>query len=248
MTHEEEAKIIEKVRKVMNLAKNAGSEEEADNAMRQAQAMLAKYNLDMSMVQEGGTKDIKRHAVIDVAGHTWARWICQGVAHLYFCEYFNVHTRRAKNGVMHCFVGQSHNVKIAEMISRDVVDFVNERGNAAGKIHKRNGGSMSGFWGTFRRAAAIRISQRCEELIEKAKTEGINEVVDGEEVTSTAMVVRDAYEKEQADIEKFYKDQEIDIKTRNTKANFSNGVAIDAGQRAGNDAKIELAPAQLERG
>lgn len=167
-------RIIERIRKMLALANDAGATEgERDNAMRMAHATLAKYNLDIAMIEASGTKKAKGEARTKEAGtfygRPWARSICQSIAQLMFSEYVYFSAKRATD-TGHYFIGRHSNAMAATELARFVVEAVLKEA----KRHERANG---GGWPTVRAfawGAARRVGERVAEIradAEKAPVE-----------------------------------------------------------------------------
>jgi hypothetical protein len=164
MTDLEREKILSRVRKMMNLANNAGaSEGERDNAMRMAHATLAKYNLEMAQVeatthkQTEGEKRVETEAVF--YGRPWARNVAHSAAELCFCSYLYVAGRRAGQ-TKHCFIGRTSNAVTASELARYLVESINKEARRHQREHVLgNEGYRAFAWG-----AATTIRRRVKEI------------------------------------------------------------------------------------
>lgn len=87
---EEQANIIRKVEKLLALANSKkGNEAEAAVAASKAQEMLAAYNIDMAMVEQGTGSSGKREDVKQKGGvYLYQRDLWRAVAELNFCMYW----------------------------------------------------------------------------------------------------------------------------------------------------------------
>jgi hypothetical protein len=160
----DQEKIISKVRKLLNLAKDAAaSEGERDNAMRMAHGFLAKYNLDMATVEaSGGTVEgeDREQQVGEFFGRPWARSVAHSVAKLFFCSYIYVGHRDAKR-IRHCFVGRRSNATTAAAMAEYLVLSIRREGKA--RARKMDEGHT---WArSFSLGAASTIRERVDEII-----------------------------------------------------------------------------------
>ena len=82
--------IIEKIQKVLELAKRGGTEGEANAAMHKVLELLAKHNLNMSDVEQHEEKpeDIVELSS-DAGKQQWQAIIWNAMADLYFCRVFS---------------------------------------------------------------------------------------------------------------------------------------------------------------
>ena len=127
MTTEQE-RILERVRKMMRLAKDSGATEgERDNALRMAHATLAKYNLDMAQAETETKKPTAGEARVKHAatfyGRPWARAVAGAAADLCFCSYLYLSAKRAKD-TGHLFVGRTSNAITAAELARYLVESI----------------------------------------------------------------------------------------------------------------------------
>jgi hypothetical protein len=169
MTDEMRDKMLERVKKLLNLAKNNSSEEEATAANEKAHAILAEYNLSMSDVQ---TTEIDRDEVETLGGlytsvHPWRRPIARAVAEMHFCKYLY---RNANGKQEHMFVGTKANATVASMMSTYLFETVDRLAYQGSKSVSTSQGSP--FRVAFRAAAAGRLSDRIYQRIEAAKRGG----------------------------------------------------------------------------
>jgi Protein of unknown function (DUF2786) len=159
----EQERILARVRKMLALANDAGAtEHERDNAMRMAHSTLAKYNLDIALVEDAGGKvEGEDRGVLRAVfyGRPWARQVANSVAELFFCSYICSTHKKAKM-TQHCFVGRHSNAITArEMAAYLVGSIIKEArqfrtlGNAACR--------------SFCIGAAVSIGQRVEALKRK---------------------------------------------------------------------------------
>ena len=117
--------IIDRIKKLIALAQNAGaSENEAATAMQKAQDMLARYNLSIEQVsitkQEADI--IEERLVESNFQYIWIRDLVKSIGRLYFCRGFILNDNKKK---VCCFAGQPHNVAIAKDMLTYLVDTIN---------------------------------------------------------------------------------------------------------------------------
>lgn len=88
-------KAIDKIEKLMRLAGSNPNEAEAASALAKAQELLTAYNLDMSVVEQGGgTKSGKRASEMVAGGHhKYQRQLWRSIAELNFCFYWSQKNR-----------------------------------------------------------------------------------------------------------------------------------------------------------
>lgn len=167
----ETARILERVRKMLALARDKGATEgERDNAMRMAHATLAKYNLDLAAVEshEGGKPKKGPEARTDHSatfyGRPWARQVANSIAELCFCSYIYVGATKAKD-TRHYFIGSHANATTAALLAEYVVESVAKEGHRA----QRAAGAGNGYFRSFCWGAALTIRERCHSLREAAE-------------------------------------------------------------------------------
>lgn len=90
MTDQIDPKVIERVQKLMNLARDGGATEaEADVAMNKAQQIMAEYNLSMASIEKQEGKiatDRKRQSNSKKLMYVWKRELLESVAKVSFCH------------------------------------------------------------------------------------------------------------------------------------------------------------------
>lgn len=114
-------KILEKVKKLLALANDAGaSEGERDNALRMAHNMLAKHNLSMVDLNEHSAMEGRETHVLEGFNKKWCRQIGKSIAELFFCEYY---FGEDINGTKcpHYFVGKQSNAVTASLMTEYLI-------------------------------------------------------------------------------------------------------------------------------
>lgn len=109
----EAEKAIDRVAKLLALAKNNDSEGEASSAMDAAMRILEAYNLDMALVERrsGDTSTRKREDQKTGGGlYKWQRVVWENVATLNFCRYASVKGLRAGSKYENRVIGSNVNV------------------------------------------------------------------------------------------------------------------------------------------
>lgn len=155
--------IIERIRKLLVLAKDKGaSEAEAATAMKMASDLMMKYNIDAGAVAE------EREEVRVTRGNRteplakWEGIIAQAVSHLYDCR--TIHW-----GKVYCFVGRPFNVRACEETFPYVVEQVEalyKQGLLAfkGKMGRLSKDERGEFRATFKEACALRVWKTAREI------------------------------------------------------------------------------------
>lgn len=176
-------RVVERVRKMLALANDAGaSEGERDNAMRMAHATLAKHNLSMSEVDK--KKDDRGHIVGQYYGRPWARALSSIIADLFFCRYVFIPASKAKD-VRHMFIGRESNAVTAQMMAQYLVDSIHREG----RRRQRQAGQNNNWFRVFCLAAVQAVNRKADALKQKPDL--------AEATPGTALVLADLYQTEQ---------------------------------------------------
>lgn len=180
-------RIINRIRKMLALAKDAGATEgERDNAMRAAHATLAKYNLDLADLEERGQPGERRGAAqAAFYGRPWARQVAFKVAQLFFCQYIYTPAERAKD-TKHYFIGKESNSATAIELSKFVIESISKEAKKRARDYGHNGTWTRSFcWG-----AAMAIKEKVDEIIASSTR------IDA--TPGTAIVLASLYQRESA--------------------------------------------------
>ena len=88
----QEVKIIQTIRKLLELSKNTPSEEEAKSAVLKAQEMLAKYHIDMKEVEsiDVDTVESIEEVRVDLPAKKWKYKLAKIVADNFRCKHFYI--------------------------------------------------------------------------------------------------------------------------------------------------------------
>lgn len=164
-----DAKILERIRKLLALADNRGATEaEALLAAEKANALLAEYNLTRFDLMAIKPDDVVLHSELKVESRPWHRPMVTECAHLYFCEAFytfTYETPASRKGYLRfdqwTFVGAPHNVQVAAMFGDYLVKAVERLAKEAAA--KEPAASRSAFITAFKVGAGQRIARRLAE-------------------------------------------------------------------------------------
>lgn len=135
--------IIRKIQKLLALGQRGGTEAEASAAMAMAQELLAKYNLDMAVIQnaavEGGTVVAKekreRTKINKSAMYKWQQELCRVIADCNFCYYWpqefmepyqSKHGPKYRNVKRHMIVGKEVNVVAVTIMYEYLAEIMEE--------------------------------------------------------------------------------------------------------------------------
>lgn len=191
----EEERVIAKVRKLIALAEcAAASEGERETALRQAHAMLAKANLDMSSVTAGGQDD-RTDGSIQTNKRPWIRHLAHAVGELLFCRYF---FSTAGSADQHHFIGRKDNVTTA----REMVTYLVQSIRAEAR---KQFPSDSAYRTSFAKGATSRIFQRCLAL--RAEAEKASSAAPTQTTTGTSLVLASVYQQEAEANAKYLEDK-----------------------------------------
>lgn len=231
-------KVIERVRKLLALANDAGANEhEAGLALERAMSLLAAHNLSMDEVQSQATdEEPTSDAVVVRYRENWRRTVCLGLGRLYFCRYYyeerlvpGANTSNKQRGEGHVFVGLPHNVAVArEMatylfstVHRLAVDYARQE-----RIEKGSGYSEA--VNAFRLAAGNRLYHRMDELRRSAERGELKASSGGTNLP--AMV--DLYKRLEDLNDEWLRKRGIKLQTANSRTSMKNARAFAAGDAA----------------
>jgi len=130
--HMSRAKIIDKVKKLLALAKGTNYEGETAMAMNRARELLAKYNLSMTDIEEkqAAEENPEERLATSITAGSWQTSIASIVTQYYNCEYFyrivrgGGRSRRGKRIIT--IVGMPTEVELAEYTLISIVDQVDK--------------------------------------------------------------------------------------------------------------------------
>ena len=101
-------KIIEKIKKVLELSRNNPSEEEAQAAALKAQKLMAEYHISISEIEGlGDTNDIEETSITVGMGNKWKYELANVVSKNFRCKYF------IRGKAVICFYGHKVDTEIA---------------------------------------------------------------------------------------------------------------------------------------
>lgn len=111
---------VDKVHKILALAKSTTSEGEMENAMAAAQRILDDHNLDMALVERSGGQggQAKREDKRQGGGlYQWQRDLWKRTAELNFCMYFAIKGLRKGDKYEHRVIGRTENILATELMA-----------------------------------------------------------------------------------------------------------------------------------
>lgn len=114
-------KIIRNIRKLLALS-NSNNENEAHSAMLMAQKLMAKHNIEISLVENNATDHNVIEEQADKKSHKtkWKRWLANIIAINFKCETF----LRGYGTYNTIFVGKQENVDICKVVYLSAVRFI----------------------------------------------------------------------------------------------------------------------------
>lgn len=209
MTDEKQASVIEKIRKLFQMGQRTrgndgvSNESEAESAMKLAQTLLAKYNLNLSVIQDsekkaeaqGTTGKRERINIHRSAMYNWQRYLWRNLAEANFCFHWVTRVTEFRWGKdrevkRHVILGSEVNVAVVQAMG----EYLTETIERLVLTHYTKAESLSRSANSWREGCAVRLVDRIQERAAKMRREGFNE--DG--VSCTALAVQDVHEKEYA--------------------------------------------------
>lgn len=198
--------MVRKIQLLLQLAERAeGNEVEAAAAMAKAQDILARYNLDLSTIQdkvvEGGTNTpdqamAKRDysKVNRSAMYQWQRNLVRGIAEANYCKYWITETNDGRRGASsrvkrHKVLGRVANTTVVLMMADYLFDTIERLVPYKGKER------LSRSANSWREGCADRLILRIEEKAEAMKA--ADYATQGEAAYSTAIAIRNLVTQEE---------------------------------------------------
>lgn len=220
--------IIEKIQKLLNLANHSNTpEQEAATAMRMAQALMARYNIEeeaLAKKENRGQEIVKKYTEMH---YDWYAPLFRAASMLYNC-------RMLFAGKAHLMIiGTTVNVEAGLLTFAYLVAQVERQY----KISLPRGMSKSdraNFRRTFKYACSIRVSQRAEELTAELRTK---DDVAVEATGSRALVVADMMDVQLKAVDDFIENT-MKLGVRKSKPR-STGLGTSAGYEAGNRVNLQ---------
>lgn len=164
--------IVEKIRKLLRLAKDKGAtENEAANALAMAQKLMLQHNIQ-NVEEKIDVQAVKGRWTNEGRDDKWEQVVAQAVAKLFTCRVLML----AKGKYGWQFVGNPANVAVCEETFPWVCDQIEALYKQGLKAFKFQNGSLSreirgNFRATFKEHCALRIFHRVSEIVAKARNE-----------------------------------------------------------------------------
>lgn len=171
-------KIIQTIKKVLELSKNNPSEEEAKAAALKAQELLAKYHIDMSEVEDIDISKVENivEVSVNVPSKKWKYKLAQIVADNFRCKHFYY----GKSTVV--FYGHKTDAEVAAETYKYLFDMGNRAaGREVDKVFAKTGtsaGVYNSFVVGFCDGVSDALGKQCTALmlvVPKDVTESYNE-------------------------------------------------------------------------
>lgn len=178
-----EERILDKVKKLLALANNAGATEgERDNALRMAHNMLAKHNLAMRDLEEHEQQEGREEVKSETFGMQWCRAIARDMANLFFCKTYLGGKLNATR-MTYYFVGKESNAVTAQLMTEYLIN------NILKECRKRYGHNLAPESRSFALGAADVINNRVYHMMKSnAPVEGVS--------AANALVIHELYKSE----------------------------------------------------
>lgn len=165
MSDDDQRKLLDKIRKLLDLAGNNPNEAEAAAASAKAQALLLEHNLDASLVERGDAR--REDELVEGGFYQWQQDLWDAVARLNFCLYWSQKYRRpngvdaqgrkALYGRRHRLVGRTVNVQTTIFMAKYLEEVANRLTKDRFPDRKLDNFSMS-----YREGVAYRLRQRLD--------------------------------------------------------------------------------------
>lgn len=240
--------VIEKAKKLLEVARRGGTEAEMQTAMHHVQLLLAKHSLTMAEIEAAQpvqAEPVGMHPTDTTINAVWHRHIYEGVAKLYFCDYW--HSRLVGRGIRHVVVGRQSNV---EMV-KSTVEYLIGLGNQLARSLPTPGCSRHQYAyysipsprvqkEAFLKGYAYRLQTRCHEEVAKAQTAKFRDVQTGKE-----LILVDAYKHEERAVATFKASLNMRFKTGRSSTRIKDQSAFRAGYAAGGNVSLNSSGKQI---
>lgn len=181
-------KLLERIQKLLALAGNNPSAEEAASAMAKAQSLLADYNLSIADIAGRSAKDKPsnvKDAPVTMRYAAWAVRMVAAIAELYMCRV--LFTKTGQRTARYYFIGKPHNIAVAKLFAAKITE---DSHSMAGK-RRRELRMPNSYATAFLHSAADQITRRCAKLVYEAKQGNMQGMS-----ASRALVVASLYDQE----------------------------------------------------
>lgn len=218
--------LVEKIKKLLEMARRGGTEAEMELALSKVHELLAKYNLSLVDVEAHSDKEQTSKGTDLVWGNqTHQIIIWNAVSRLYFCFYYKQTIKaNKKRGIIHTVIGKPSNIVVVKNMAAYVVSLCDN-------LAKNLPGSQRS---SFKKGFASRIDHRVQEELYKAKQ---NKMENTE--TGTSLVLRPVYDAEERESKEYLKSQGIKTKSGSCNLNIRDRSGFQAGQEAAENVSLK---------
>lgn len=159
-------KIMDRIRKLLALSKSA-NEHEAARAAERAQALLARYNLQIADLDQSSNMEVELDSELKTDAGPWRRALGSQVAPMFFCRYlFSGFEKGRTTYDEHWFIGAPHNIVVAKLIFIYLCKTVDRLAREGAR--KLPASQRSPYRVSFRNAATLRLCARIRRRIDAA--------------------------------------------------------------------------------
>lgn len=239
---EDQAKIMDKIAKLLKLADNNPNEHEAALAAEKASALALEYGLTVAQVHGKDEAGYAQHDIFESAKYQlWIANICGSVARLNACKFFysEGYTDEGKARCWYNVIGRPHNVEATKLMVAYLIETINRLNREGVKGEGMTQRERKIFRKAFKLGCSERIAMRLEERLlknQQAKRPSASEGIPG-----TALVVADYYKAERENIEEFI-EKKTNLEFTHRRAGRRLSVDSDAygkGLAAGNSVSLD---------
>ena len=143
-------KILTKIQNLFDLANNNPNENEAIAAAMKAQELMAKYNIELSQLNDDANKEMYKAVYENTSKHEMKNWktrLAHVIARNFCCKYYLINHGRGKSDVV--FYGYKKDA----IIALEVFTFLYESGNKFAVRYynkrKKDGFNTKGLMNTY---------------------------------------------------------------------------------------------------
>lgn len=139
--------IIERVRKILELANNNANDNEAQVAMMKAQEMLAKHNMTMKdITKDLGTDDVLDTVMDITINASWKTSLAKVIAENFRCAFLISQRGRSRYPM---FIGFEEDIEIAQMIFISTITYIDKRATQVYDSYYNAGKPSKGIRGDY---------------------------------------------------------------------------------------------------
>lgn len=158
-----EQAVIEKVTKLLALAKGNSNEHESAAATAKAMELLAAYNLDMAVIGSTGKGTQRKDTRLKGGLYAWQRQIWKATSELNFCMYWSIKGTSKGSTYEHRVLGSKANVASTQVMA----DYLQQAIERLAQQYGKDNGYRSVFERpliAYREGMAARLVERLEQL------------------------------------------------------------------------------------